>query len=833
MRSISVDMTEHKTAEEAFGSSEERFRSLIQNISDVITVYDADGTIRYLSPTIKQMLGYEPAERIGSTAFDLIHPSDVARTKGAFVEALRRPGLPITVEARVRHRDGSWRYIEAVGTNLLDDPDVKGIVLNSRDVTERKQAEEALKESERKYRSVVDNVKEAIFQTDAQGLWTFLNPAWTEITKFSVKESIRTNFLNYIHPDDRQRNQELFRPLIERKKDYCRYEIRYLTKDGGFRWVEVWARLTLSDDNTIIGTSGTLNDITERKQAEERLRQAEAKYRTLVERMPAVVYIQEIGSPDSAMYMSPQIEDLTGYSPEECKNPDLRWGMVHPEDRERMQSEDEQTGEPGEVFTTEYRVVRRDGRTVWVRNESVMIEEEAGESCYWQGFMLDITERKRAEERLHHQATHDLLTDLPNRRLFVYRLKQALRPTSRRSRHKKAAVVFMDLDGFKLVNDSLGHEIGDRLLVAVGERLRACLRSEDTLARFGGDEFAALVENVEDPADAVRVAERIIEAHRQPFVLLGQELFIKPSIGISLGEEARKASSPEDLLRRADIAMYQAKKEGLGYRIFEPAMHEQVLRRLKLKNELQRAIESEEFVIYYQPIIDLQSGEVWGMEALVRWQHPERGLLEPKEFILAAEESGLIIPIGERVLEEACEQTKDWQESYPRISPLMVCVNLSAIQLRQPDLASIVKRVLQETGLKASSLSLDITETVFVKALEGNTTAVEELKRLGVHVSIDDFGVGYSSLSYLKRLPANVLKVDRSFIWALGEDVKDTVILQMIVDLAHTFGMEVIAEGVESEAQAEQLKEMGCDLAQGYYFARPLPPKAVPEFFAR
>jgi EAL domain-containing protein (putative c-di-GMP-specific phosphodiesterase class I) len=290
--------------------------------------------------------------------------------------------------------------------------------------------------------------------------------------------------------------------------------------------------------------------------------------------------------------------------------------------------------------------------------------------------------------------------------------------------------------------------------------------------------------------------------------------------------------SPEDLLRDADTAMYRAKKEGLGYRVFEPVMYEQALRRLKLGNELQRAIESEEFVVHYQPIIDLRSDEeVWGMEALVRWRHPQRGLLDPKEFVPAAEENGLVVPMGERVLKEACCWAKEWQERHPHEPPLVMAVNLSARQLQRPDLARIVEGVLQKTGLKACSLGLDITETGYVGALEGsNISTLDDLKRLGVHISIDDFGVGYSSLSYLKRLPADDLKLDQSFVAGIRENTKDTAIVRTVIDLAHTLGMKVVAEGVEGVHQAEQLKEMGCELAQGYHYAEPLPIQALLEF---
>jgi diguanylate cyclase (GGDEF)-like protein len=386
----------------------------------------------------------------------------------------------------------------------------------------------------------------------------------------------------------------------------------------------------------------------------------------------------------------------------------------------------------------------------------------------------------------------------------------------------------MDLDNFKAINDSLGHEMGDLLLVVVAERLRHCLRSEDTLARFGGDEFVVLIEDVEAPQGAVRVADRILECLREPFVVAGRELFLRASIGIALGTAHTK--SPEDLLRDADTAMYEAKEKGSGYRAFDPAMYERAVGRLEMENELRRAIEADEFVIHYQPIVSLQTGKVRGVEALVRWNHPERGLLDPSEFMAVAEQSGIVVPMGEGVLQEACRQAKKWKEEHPHIPPLVMSVNLSVRQLQRPDIAKMVERVLKITGLQSRYLSLDITETVYIKALTGNTQALDELKRMGVYISIDDFGTGYSSLAYLKRLPANALKVDKSFVKWLGEDVEDTAIVRMIIELAHTLGMEIIAEGVESEAQATLLKEMGCDLAQGFHYSKPLPPEVATRF---
>jgi EAL domain-containing protein (putative c-di-GMP-specific phosphodiesterase class I) len=339
-----------------------------------------------------------------------------------------------------------------------------------------------------------------------------------------------------------------------------------------------------------------------------------------------------------------------------------------------------------------------------------------------------------------------------------------------------------------------------------------------------------LLEDADDPAQAVRVAERITEELRWPFRLEGRELFAAASIGVSLGDA--RTHDPEGLLREADTAMYRAKEAGGGFRVFDPAMHERAVQRLELENDLRRAVERDEFVVHYQPIVSLQTGGLWGMEALVRWEHPERGLLNPDEFVPVAEESGLVVPMGEQVLREACRKAREWQEEHPHIPPLVMSVNLSARQLSRPDLAKVVEGVLQETGLEGRCLSLDVTESVYVRALEGNTASLERLREIGVGISIDDFGTGYSSLAYLKRLPADALKIDKSFVRGLGEDVEDTAIVRMIIELAHTLGMETIAEGVETEEQKTLLREIGCDLAQGYHFSRPLSPNAVSEFLA-
>ena len=814
--------------------NEQRFRSLVDNSYDVITLLDAQGTILYQSPSVRRVLGDDPDEKIGKNVFEpgRVHHEDLEKVRQALAEVVANPGAPTTVEYRMRHVDGSWRYIDSVGVNLLDDPSVAGIVVNFRDVTERREIEVRLREAEERYRTLVERVPPIIYiqrpkegQTAAYDT-TYMSPRVEDILGYSPRRFLEDPGFwdDLIHPDDREtvRAED---ERTDRTGEPFFMEYRMIARDERTVWIQDEATLVRDEGGEPLYWFGVQTDVTERHKAEER-------YRTLVERMPAVTYIEEIEDASSTLYMSPQIEDLLGYPQEQWLGSLDHWKeSIHPEDREKVLAENAHSNLTGEPFKTEYRLLHRNGEVVWVHDEAVLVEGPDGHSRFWQGVITDIKERKALEEQLKHQAFHDSLTNLPNRQLLLDRLGQALRRTRRR-RGRRVALLLMDLDNFKSINDSLGHQLGDEVLVAVAERLKGCLRPEDTLARFGGDEFIVLLEDPWEPADAVRVAERVMEALREPFVVDGRELFVKTSIGIALGTSRTK--SPEDLLRDADTAMYRAKAEDSSYRVFEPVMYEHALRRLKTENDLQRAIELEEFVVHYQPIVDLRSeeAEVWGVEALVRWQHPEQGLLDPEDFVPVAEESGLVIPMGERVLKEACEQAKAWQERHPHLPPLVMTVNLSARQLGRPDLARTITGVLRETGLEARSLSLDITETVYVKTLEGNTGILNDLKGLGLKISIDDFGAGYSSLSYLKRFPADTLKVDRSFIRAMGEVVEDTVIVKMIIDLAHTFGMEVIAEGVEIEEQLESLRSMGCDFAQGYHLARPLPPEDVPEFLA-
>lgn len=422
----------------------------------------------------------------------------------------------------------------------------------------------------------------------------------------------------------------------------------------------------------------------------------------------------------------------------------------------------------------------------------------------------------RAYRRIHHQAFHDDLTDLPNRTLFLDRLEQAI---SRASQNQESvAVLFMDMDNFKVINDSLGHELGDKLLIQVGQRVRNCLRPGDTAARFGGDEFIFLLEGLTDVGDAVRVAERIVKALEEPIELDGRQVVVGASVGIALTEDAVDGR-PNTLLRNADVAMYEAKRDGRALcKVFNSEMYTRVLRRLELENDLRWAVEHEELKICYQPKVLLSTGGIIGMEALVRWEHPERGLVLPEEFIPLAEETGLIVPLGQRMLREACRQAHEWHERYPFAQPLVMGVNLSVRQFREPNLVQELVEVLRETGLDPRCLQLEITESVVANDVEYAADLLQKLKVLGVQLALDDFGTGYSSLVSLRRFPLDELKIDKAFIGRLGKNDQDAAIVQLVIDLAHTVGMQAVAEGVETAEQLAQLRSMGCDQAQGYYF---------------
>ena len=504
-----------------------------------------------------------------------------------------------------------------------------------------------------------------------------------------------------------------------------------------------------------------IRDITERQKGEAALRQAELQYRTLVEQLPLAVYVDRLDETSSNIYSSPQIEPMLGYSTEEwSSNPSLLIELLHPDDRERVLEAHALTHATGEPLCVEYRLIARDGGVVWVHDEGRVVGDRAGDGAVVQGYLVDVTAQKNAEQQLRYQAFHDQLTGLANRALFTDRLQHSLVVHSETA---EVAVLFFDLDDFKSVNDSFGHPAGDDLLMALGQRLRESLAPGHTVARIGGDEFAILVEEPNAIRVAVDAAECLVEELRAPFDVDGREVFVTASIGIALGGGA------EELLRSANVAMYRAKASGgAQYAIYAPRMNEDVAGRLELVGDLRCARIEEEFVLHYQPLVELATRAIIGFEALIRWQHPRRGLLSPAEFIAIAEETGRIVEIGRWVLAEACCQAATWRAQLPFGAKMSVAVNVSTRQVRRPGLLEDVQGALAVSGLEPSALTLEITESLLAGPRDELIGVLEGVTTLGVVLALDDFGTGYSSLSLLQDLPIDTLKIDRTFVRNIG-----------------------------------------------------------------
>ena len=557
------------------------------------------------------------------------------------------------------------------------------------------------------------------------------------------------------------------------------------------------------------------------RRLDESRRTAESRYRDLIESVPTVVYQSEPGAHRAWTYVSPRIESLLGVGADEwISDPQLRARHIHPEDREWVLRDEVESFLPGRrQHAIEYRMLSRSGDARWIRDEAAVISGPDGQPLYWSGFLTDVTDRHLLEEQLRHQAFHDPLTGLPNRSLFMDRLEHALRRLRRRQGF--VAVLFIDLDNFKTVNDSLGHGAGDRLLVAATERLLTTLRSEDTAARFGGDEFAILIEDSADPAESVAAAERVRAAFEHPFLIDGVEAFVTASIGVAFGRGRRVTA--EDLVRRADVAMYAAKAHGKGRtEQYDPAMSDASRGRMELRTDLGRALEHGEFRLLYQPIMNLSTDSVAGFEALIRWDHPTRGLLSPSEFIPLAEETGLIVPIGRWVISEACAQASRWKREHSSHSAWAMTVNVAGRQLQDEQLVEAVHAALGKAGFPPRDLILEITETTALEPGPGTLDRLTQLRALGVRIAIDDFGTGYSSLSSLRGLPVDCLKIDKTFIDDIANDPRARAIAGTIIRMGRSLGLDTVAEGIESSDQEAVLRQIGCEYGQGYLFARPL-----------
>jgi diguanylate cyclase (GGDEF)-like protein/PAS domain S-box-containing protein len=685
-----------------------------------------------------------------------------------------------------------------------------GRVWSFRDVSERHRAETALRESEERHRAVVETLNEGLLITDEADRVLFANERMAAMTGRSISEVVgRAASELFLAPKDwaalDARNRRRMRGHSER------YEVEMRRKDGGVFFAEVNAIPFRDADGAIVGTLGAITDITERKRAEDSLRRSAREYRDLFESANDAILILR---PESQMILEANRKacETYGLPREQIVGMSLK---NFTRDVPRSEEQIRRILREGASENLETVHFHRDGTPIDLLVSSSVVEYR-GESAIL-SVCRDITESKRAKQEIERLAYHDPLTDLPNRARFADRLEIAL-SQARREGHS-LAILFLDLDRFKVVNDSLGHKVGDLLLQKVALRLSQLVRGGDTLARLGGDEFIILLSRIDQDEDAARVAQNVLALFRKPFLLGERELFITASIGISLFP--RHGEDRESLVKNADIAMYRAKQEGRDNFQFHTSQHtHDAIRRLALETDLRKAIDRDEIGVYFQPLVDTRTRGLVGAEALARWAHPGRGLLRPSEFIPIAEETGLIVPLGARILRAACERMRAWHDEDRR---LRLSVNLSARQFHQKELAAQVDRVLRETGLAPEMLELEITESIAMQNVGASVVALRALKDLGVRITIDDFGTGYSSLSYLKKFPIDTIKIDQAFVQDVCSDSNDAAIVRAAIVMAHELKLDVIAEGVESADQVEFLRRRDCHVMQGFLFSEPLP----------
>ncbi len=588
-----------------------------------------------------------------------------------------------------------------------------------------------------------------------------------------------------------------------------------LRKDGTAFPVEILSDVVTDDAGEPIGVVSISADITDRKRAEEALRESEQRYALAVSGANDGLWDWNLAT--DRLYFSPRWWLMLGHEAREGDvDPNSWWSKVHFEDlADLKQALATHLEGRTEYFQNEHRMLHANGTYRWMLSRGLAVRDADGRPTRIAGSQTDVTDRK----------VHDPLTGLPNRALFLDRLGTALR-RGRRRMGTTCAVLFLDLDRFKVVNDSLGHLTGDHLLVGVAKALEACLRPGDTVARLGGDEFTILLEDIASVEDASQVAERVHNQLKNPFSIDGQDIFTTASIGIAVSVTGRE--SAEELLRDADTAMYRAKSQGSGrHQLFDQDMRQHAVAQLRIETDIRHAIDREEFVLYYQPIVSLASERVTGFEALIRWKHPERGLIGPFEFIPIAEETGLIVTIGRWVLNEACRQLEEWRRDLGDGDALTVSVNLSPKQFNHPRLVQHVEQALLASGLAARRLELEITESAFIDNAEAAIAMIESLRAMGVQVSIDDFGTGYSSLSYLHRFPVDTLKIDQSFVNKMDKDARQVELVSTIIQMASNLGIQVVAEGVETGAQRSHLKKLSCDFMQGFAFSQPVPAEEI------
>ena len=673
------------------------------------------------------------------------------------------------------------------------------------------------RENEQTPKEFIEQAAVGITKVSLGGVLVNVNQKFCDMLGYGRHEIIGKTIKELTHPDDYGQGAKLRLELIESGTKFVAGEKRFIRKDGAMIWVRRTMSVGRDDKGNPQYVISVVEDISERKQAETALQQSEELFRQLAAHIPQVFWIGDIAQKE-ILYVSPAAERLFGRPSKEFYTGSRTLiRAIHKDDRARVRDarKSAASGNYDEIF----RILRADGTIRWVRDRAFPVCDAEGKIYRIAGIAEDITDRREAEQRLVQLAHYDALTSLPNRLLFYDRLKQALAQAKRNRRIM--GVMFIDIDRFKYVNDTLGHEVGDTLLQRVSERLTKAVRSNDTVGRLGGDEFAVVLSNLANAQDAETVAQKILASFNRPFYLDGgTDIYVTGSIGITVYPS--DGTDHDALLKNADLAMYRAKEEGGNtYARYVPEMSGRAAGRLDMQSLLRGALERNEFEVHYQPRVAVASNQVIGVEALLRWNSRELGLVYPNQFIPIAEETGLIVSIGEWVLRTACAQSRAWQDR--GLAPIIMSVNLSPRQFREKNLVDMIAGVVLETGLEARFLELEITESLIMSHADHTIALLERLHRLGVRLSIDDFGTGYSSLAYLKRFPVQSIKIDQSFVRDLTTDPDDAAIVTAVIAMARSLRLKVVAEGVENKDQLDFLATLNCNEYQGYYFSKPAP----------
>jgi diguanylate cyclase (GGDEF)-like protein/PAS domain S-box-containing protein len=790
---------------------------ILGGIPQPIIVKDRSHRFRYLNDAACALLGRRREELLGRSDYDFV-PREQANGFCATDLQVFETGEDRETEEHITGADGEVRTLSTL-KRLISLPGAAGeepmVLAVIHDITELRRSLDALRESEQRFRTIADNAPVMIWVADASGASTMFNRLWTETTGQSEAGALGFGWLEMVHPDDRQRLQEGFAAACEQRAP-ARFEYRLRRADGSWGWVIDVSHPRLAPDGTVIGHVGSVLDINERREMETALKESEGRLATVFGQ--AVIGILHRDLDNHLLMVNQRFCDIVGRSREQLDGLPMQ-AFTHPDDYPGNAAVWQRHLRTGQPFQLEKRYLRPDGTSLWCAVSVSFLLDEHGQPKSTIVVVQDIDQRRTAEEdrllaerQIAHMARHDMLTGLPNRAWFRERVDAAL---SVGGLQAQLGLLCLDLDGFKAVNDTLGHPAGDALLRMVAERLQECMRGSDIIARLGGDEFAIAVTAVSGREEVVHLAQWVVDALAEPFDLNGNNLIIGTSVGVALAPVDGKTT--DDLVKAADTALYDAKARGRGtFSVFEPGMQDHLQSRQATRVALGGAIARGELELHYQPLIDISSGVTNACEALLRWRHSERGMISPAEFIPLAEETGLIVPIGEWVLEEACRQAATWPEH------IGIAVNLSPVQFRSKGLVEAVARALSATRLEPRRLQLEITESVLLDDNKGNLAVLEELHQLGVLIAMDDFGTGYSSLGYVRSFRFDKIKVDREFIKDLPHSRESLAVLRAVAGLAKSLRIMTTVEGVETDEQLASVRAEGFQEAQGFLFSRPL-----------